>query len=69
MQGFQRYLAQRFQHIGRLNRLLGSQYRSFAQVQPPSLDLRTTPKQAWRSIWTALPMVDYLSLAGRLHRG
>lgn len=44
VQGFQRYLAQHFQHIGRLNRLLGSQYRSFAQVQPPSLDLRTTPQ-------------------------
>lgn len=44
VQGFQRYLAQHFQHIGRLNRLLGSQYRSFAQVQPPSLDLRTAPQ-------------------------
>ena len=45
--GFQQFLRQEFQHIDRLNRRLGSNYATFAEVQPPSRDIRTEPLQRY----------------------
>ena len=41
--GFQRYLQQEFTSIAQLNRVLGSAYGSFEEVQPPARDIRTEP--------------------------
>lgn len=41
--GFQRYLQNQFGSIGQLNRVLGSRYAAFSEVQPPSRDIRTEP--------------------------
>ena len=40
---FRRFLQQEFQHIERLNRVLGADYASFDAVAPPSRDIRTEP--------------------------
>ena len=45
--GFQQFLRQEFQHIDRLNRRLGANYATFAEVQPPSRDIRTEPLQRY----------------------
>ena len=45
--GFQRYLQAQFGHIGQLNRVLGSHYAAFGDVQPPSRDIRTEPLQRY----------------------
>ena len=45
--GFQQFLRQEFQHIERLNRRLGTNYATFAEVQPPSRDIRTEPLQRY----------------------
>ena len=45
--GFQQFLRREFQHIDRLNRRLGSNYATFAEVQPPSRDIRTEPLQRY----------------------
>ena len=45
--GFQQFLRQDFKHIERLNRILGTDYADFAQVQPPSRDIRTEPLQRY----------------------
>jgi len=41
--GFQQYLQQQFTSIAQLNRVLGSAYGSFEEVQPPARDIRTEP--------------------------
>lgn len=41
--GFQRYLQAQFGRVEQLNRVLGSQYAAFGEVQPPSRDIRTEP--------------------------
>jgi len=38
--GFRQFLARRYGDIGALNRLLGEDFASFAEVEPPSKDLR-----------------------------
>ena len=45
--GFQQFLRQEFQHIDRLHRRLGANYATFAEVQPPSRDIRTEPLQRY----------------------
>lgn len=40
-EGFRHALQAQFVHIERLNRAVGSRYTSFAEVQPPSRDIRT----------------------------
>lgn len=45
VQGFRAELAREFGSIDLLNRLLGSDYASFDEVQPPSKDIRTEPLQ------------------------
>jgi hypothetical protein len=39
--GFERYLERQFASITQLNQKLGSDYRSFSEVEPPSKDIRT----------------------------
>lgn len=43
--GFHQFLKQEFGRIEQLNRVLGSDYASFKEVQPPSRDIRTEPLQ------------------------
>ncbi len=43
--GFQRYLTTQFGSIEQLNRVLGAQFASFANVSPPSRDIRTESLQ------------------------
>lgn len=43
--GFRQFLREDFQRIEQLNRVLGSNYSSFDEVQPPSRDIRTEPLQ------------------------
>jgi len=43
--GFRRYLQQLFPSIGQLNQQLGSSFASFAEVKPPSKDIRSEPLQ------------------------
>lgn len=45
--GFQQFLKQEFTSIAQLNRVLGSEYRSFAEVLPPGRDIRTEPLQRY----------------------
>lgn len=45
--GFRQFLRQEFQQIERLNRILGTDYADFEQVQPPSRDIRTEPLQRY----------------------
>jgi len=45
--GFQRYLQAQFGRIEQLNRVLGSRYAAFGEVQPPSRDIRTEPLQRY----------------------
>lgn len=45
--GFRQFLRQEFQQIERLNRVLGTDYTDFEQVQPPSRDIRTEPLQRY----------------------
>lgn len=45
--GFRQFLQHEFQQVERLNRILGSDYADFAQVQPPSRDIRTEPLQRY----------------------
>ena len=39
--GFQQFLLKEFQRVDQLNRVLGANYNSFDEVQPPSRDIRT----------------------------
>lgn len=41
VQGFRAYLAREFGTVAHLNRLVGADYASFDEVQPPSKDIRT----------------------------
>ncbi|WP_234026764.1 beta-galactosidase [Melaminivora suipulveris] len=41
VQEFREFLAKRWRHIDRLNRVLGTDYRTFDEVDPPSKDIRT----------------------------
>ena len=41
--GFQLFLRERFGTVAEMNRMLGSDYASFGEVQPPSKDIRTEP--------------------------
>lgn len=41
--GFQAYLRAQFPSIAQLNRVLGSDYGSFSEVQPPARDIRSEP--------------------------
>ena len=43
--GFRQFLKKEFVRIEQLNRVLGSDYASFEEVQPPSRDIRTEPLQ------------------------
>ena len=43
--GFQEFLEQEFPTLEQLNRVLGANYKSFDEVQPPSRDIRTEPLQ------------------------
>lgn len=43
VRGFREFLAARFGTVEALNRLTGESYRSFAEVDPPSKDIRTQP--------------------------
>lgn len=43
LQQFRRFIAQEFQTIEKLNRVMGADYRSFEEVAPPSKDIRTEP--------------------------
>lgn len=43
--GFRQFLQTDFRRIEQLNRVVGSNYASFEEVQPPSRDIRTEPLQ------------------------
>lgn len=43
--GFRQFLQQEFPRIEQLNRVLGANYTSFEEVQPPSRDIRSEPLQ------------------------
>lgn len=43
VEGFRKFLKKEFRHIAQLNRVLGADYTSFEEVQPPSRDIRTEP--------------------------
>lgn len=43
--GFRQFLKQEFPRIEQLNRVLGANYASFDEVQPPSRDIRAEPLQ------------------------
>lgn len=43
VQGFRAYLEQEFGSVAHLNRVLGSDYATFAEVEPPSKDIRHEP--------------------------
>lgn len=43
--GFRQFLRQEFLRIEQLNRVLGADYASFDEVQPPSRDIRSEPLQ------------------------
>lgn len=43
--GFRRFLQQEFPRIEQLNRVLGANYATFDEVQPPSRDIRSEPLQ------------------------
>jgi len=41
--GFRQFLQKEFRHIDRLNRVLGADYATFDDVEPPARDIRTEP--------------------------
>lgn len=47
VQGFRRYLQARFTSIGALNRQVGSSFRSFADIEPPSKDMFKEPLKSF----------------------
>lgn len=42
-QGFRRFLEKKYGSVGALNQVLGTRWKSFGEVDPPSKDVRTTP--------------------------
>ena len=47
-EGFRHFLAKRFGDIGKMNEALGADYADFAEVFPPSRDIRTQPLRRWQ---------------------
>lgn len=45
--GFQNYLKNEFHRLDQLNRVLGADYKSFEEIQPPSRDIRSEPLQRY----------------------
>lgn len=45
--GFRNFVKTEFRNIEQTNRTLGSDYRSFDEIQPPSRDIRTEPLQRY----------------------
>lgn len=43
VEGFRKFLEKEFRHIAQFNRVLGADYTSFNEVQPPSRDIRSEP--------------------------
>lgn len=43
VRGFQRHLEDRFSSIDRLNYMIGGNFKSFSEIQPPSKNIRQTP--------------------------
>lgn len=47
-EGFRHFLAQRFGDVGTMNKALASDYADFAEVAPPSRDIRVQPLRRWQ---------------------